>query len=250
MDLKVTILEFNDCSAISILDVSNWQSVSWNPLTLAEYEKLTDDSKTDYLSFYSLGSTPPSTWKQKTMFANIKYTSTTSSDVEKKSVNLLKEGPFSGTKGTDWQEFLYSAAGSNEKFKLRKPTPQNGGMVTYIYADKTFGIDLIEDGIYNIVYESEGIQFDGSEPTAVQVMVFISGQVRNKVYKSLASLPIATNNIDLKENNFTEILYAYTLLRACENANYVAQIDDLINGLKTLEKFCLTTKCFKHHIDD
>jgi hypothetical protein len=103
------------------------------------------------------------------------------------------------------------------------------------------------DGLYTITYSLH--DGDGQLISHSNSVVFMSGQCRNKVYRTLAKLPIEKDNVDLVENNFNDVLYGYTLLRALENSNYVAQVPDLIKGLKTLQKFLEITKCFNCNND-
>lgn len=92
--------------------------------------------------------------------------------------------------------------------------------------------DDMPDGIYDVTYA-----YDIDTTTTTQVMLFISGVVRNKIYNMLVDVPDlwSCNNI-LKCKEIDNALYAYTLLKGCENCAYIAEKSRVLNGLKSLQK--------------
>jgi hypothetical protein len=255
MDIKSSILEFNNCRAIQFTDVTSafyatkggdQGSSKWTVNNYGWYEDLVsplpfDGSNNGY---------PYNTDNHARMIKTSDVFKSATGEVGKKYKLELK---ISAKTTSGKYEFdpinLYE---NSVKHGDLKETERYTGLVNLswnIYAtDLTIGGksigEIIPDGVYTIVYTITGTQGDNIDSSVTSV-VFISGVVRNKVYRALSRLPIESNNVDLNNNKYEECLYAYTLLRALENSNFVARQDDLINGLRTLEKFCLTTKCFK-----
>ncbi len=230
MDLKFTTLETNDCKVLQVLGVntqSEWAGISSNiapgnqinKLRLRLYIKITTPTEVFYLCEENK--------------VNGEYIGI---DLYERALRLFpsipSEGYFTVNTINDLSKFQFN-------IKANELLNEEG---EYVFDED----DLLPDGVYDIVYSLVGSGILEGQKNYVTSIIFVSGVVRNEVYKELANLPIETNNIDLRVNNYNETLYSYTLLRALENNMYVARTKDLLKGLKSLQKFVLTTKCLTH----
>lgn len=237
MNLKLSVLETNDCKAIQILGVNtpeDWGGISANiaphqaagKLQLRLYIKATtSDRSVYYLRRPDWQVTNNAEWDGVDLYDRVLNS----------TIGAPSTGYFTISGYADLAKFQFNISASE-----------------FMNEDGEFEFDihdLLPDGLYEITYSLYDPNAPGTVDnlsTRTSTAVFISGQIRNEVYQELANLPIETNNIDLKVNNYNETLYAYTLLRAIENNMYVSRRDDMLSGLKTLQKFVLTTKCLKH----
>jgi hypothetical protein len=237
LKLKLSILENNDCKALRILDVTGNYS---------------DDNKTGWgintvllsniADYYASGPANPAL--PYALFLDFKIETTKyngeSAIIANVDVHKVagKFGPFND-KPTDPESKSYWQI---------KPFSINVNTLVEYGAEKLKGEIVLPDGVYTINYilkryESNAWhQVDGCSKS----IVFVSGLVRKGVYKLLAKLPITTSTSQYYDS-YDDALYAYTLLRALENTQYVSRKEDLINGLKTLEKLLANTNCINNN---
>jgi hypothetical protein len=248
MILKDTILEFNDCTAIQLMDCTGtlfaikdsnneWGVTNdgWFVDGTSPAGYITDNPTVEIFKSIDVGSRSDVSRKY-WLCLQVSLDTPDKKNVIFDYIDLYNLSIINGDveKGGYYStpsNLVWCINGNNLKIKN---TPSQG---------------LIQDGIYTITYSIFRVNSGPDDTTPISTVinkVFISGIVRNKVYKALSNLFIETNNLDLKENNYNEVLYSYTLLRSLENSNFLAQNIDLLSGLKTLEKFLNTTKCFKH----
>ena len=93
--------------------------------------------------------------------------------------------------------------------------------------------DELPDGIYTFTYVvDEGL---GTEVSYTE-SILIEGRVRVAVYEMLRTLPTTYSCEECKTKEIMDIIFCKGLLDSMEAAGYVAENDDLINQLYTLER--------------
>lgn len=204
--LKITALGQNDSKALILLDASG---------------TYTPDNLTGWGSpNYTLSAVDGTSGHNLTITISIR---TTEGTTQYKPINLFNT--FAG--GTPW------TTPSQLVFTI---TPD----LLFDSNNTALGVngDTLPDGIYSVVYS-----YDIDSTTNTSIALFVSGVVRNAIYKQLLNnlLDLIEYNDRITRSKYYDVLYNYTLLRATQNCGSIARNDQLIDGLKTLQKATLTT---------
>lgn len=94
-------------------------------------------------------------------------------------------------------------------------------------------IDVFPDGIYQFVYT---LDHGLATESILTESVLMEGNVRNKVYQKLRTIPTLYNCAECKSNQIMDAIFAYGYLNSMRAGGYVAKTEELLSQLYVLER--------------
>jgi hypothetical protein len=120
------------------------------------------------------------------------------------------------------------------------PTVQGDLVFTFDMSDIKLGTvaigtsaDVFPDGIYEFTYTLDATL---ATESILNESVLMEGNVRNKVYEALRTIPTLYNCAECKSKQIMDAIFAYGYLNSIRAGGYVAKTEELLSQLYILQR--------------